>query len=266
AAPPPAVDTLTLGACRDDETAADAKFDGRYAGAFTHGLLTALRESPDATWTQVFERLKREVRRGGFDQTPEIHGASALRDAPIFGGRASRARAVSSPSPAFDLAAHDRRIVQAETTGQWAEAARLLEERGARVTTDDERAYTYEHLVTLCRVKLHDERRAVAAAENLLAAAPAHADARRYLRAAYQSSGDVAKMRALDASQPREGGDLLGVLGAVASAVGQMMATPPAHGGAAKASPRATSGARCGYCGATVSAGAGQCPSCGAGA
>lgn len=279
-----AIDTLTLGACRDDETAADASFDGRYAGAFTHALLGAVRQGPDATWADVFARAKREVKRGGFDQTPEIHGPDALMASPVFGGRGGRQAAV--PAQVVDVSALDRRIGAAESTGNWQEAAAALEERGQRVAAPEEKARTYEHLVSLYRVKLGDERRAVGAAEKLLAAVPTHEGARGYLRAMYQAMGDTTRLAALDARPaqravpapaPAEGGGILGTLGAAATAFGQMVAAAPVAyempkpaGGSTPAAqaqrPPPSAAKRCAYCGFEMGAGARQCPSCGAGA
>jgi metacaspase-1 len=274
--PPAVVDTLTLGACKDDETAADASFDGRAAGAFTHALLTAVRANPDATWADAFQRAKREVKRGGFDQTPEAHGPASLMGAPVFGGRARQQASV--PAAVVDVSALDRVIGQAEAAGRWEEAARTLEERGRRVTADAEKARTYEHLVSLYRVKLGDERRAVAAAERLLAAVPAHAGAREYLRAMYAAMGNTAGLASLNAPAKRDvpapaaggGGGILGAVGAAATAFGQMVAAAPvAHeaprpGAAAQRPQAAPAVRRCAYCGFEMGAGARQCPSCGA--
>ncbi len=277
---PSVVDTLTLGACRDDETAADASFDGRYAGAFTHALLGAVRQSPDATWSDVYERTKREVKRGGFDQTPEIHGPSSLMGTPVFGGRTSRQATV--PAAVVDVSALDQRIGAAEAAGRWDEAANALEDRGRRVTSADEKARTYEHLVSLYRVKMADERRAIGAAEKLLAAVPTHAGARGYLRSMYSAMGDTARLAALDgtataqrvvpapAPAPQaQGAGILGTLGAAATAFGQMVAAAPVAyeqpkpASAATPAQRPPAAKRCAYCGFELGAGARQCPSCG---
>lgn len=279
------VDTLTVGACRDDETAADASFDGRSAGAFTHGLMTAIHAAPDASWSDVFERTKREVKRGGFDQTPELHGPAGLMSSPVFGGRGARSQAV--PAAVVDTSALDRRIGQAEAAGRWEEAASALEDRGRRVASPEEKGRTYEHLVSLYRTKLHDERRAVSAAESLLAAVPTHEGARGYLRWVYQTMGDTMRLTALDAKPPQRavappaapvaaaaaGGGILGALGAAATAFGQMVAAAPVayeapkpQGSTTAPRPPASAAARCAYCGADMAAGSKQCPSCGAGA
>lgn len=273
------VDTLTLGACRDDETAADASFNGRSAGAFTHALLKSVNDRPDSTWAEVFDRTKREVKRGGFDQTPEIYGPSGLLGAPVFGGRGPARAAV--PVQVVDVSALDRRIGQAEASGRWEEAASALEERGQRVSSDEEKVRTYEHLVSLYRVKLGDERSAVAAAEKLLTAVPAHPGAREYLRAMYAAMGNTAGLAALDAPRPApaqravpappapSGAGLLGTLGAAATAFGQMVAAAPvAHQGPAPSAqrPRPAAATRCAYCGFEMGAGVRQCPSCGASA
>ena len=272
------VDTLTLGACRDDETAADASFDGRYAGAFTHALLKTVRERPDATWSDVFERTKREVKRGGFDQTPEAYGPPGLLGAPVFGGRG--ATQVAVPAAVVDVSALDQRIGQAEGGGRWEEAAAALEERGRRVTAAAEKVRTYEHLVSLYRVKLGDERRAVGAAEKLLTADPTHRGAREYLRGMYTAMGNTAGLAALDAPAqapravaappPAQGGGILGTLGAAATAFGSMVAAAPVAYEAqrpqtqnqAQRPQQATP--RCAYCGFEMGASARQCPSCGA--
>ncbi len=273
------VDTLTLGACKDDQTAADASFDGRSAGAFTHALLTAIQKRPDATWADVFERTKTEVKRGGFDQTPQVFGPADLLGAPVFGGRGQTQGAV--PTAVVDVGALDRHIGQAEAAGKWEEAAGALEERGRQVIAPAEQARTYEHLVSLYRVKLGDERRAVGAAEKLLTAVPAHAGAREYLRGMYKAMGHTAGLAALDAptrasaqravaDAPAAGGGILGTLGAAATAFGQMVAAAPVAYEApraatsAAASPGAKTTTRCAYCGFEMGVSARQCPSCGA--
>ena len=283
------VDTLTMGACQDDETAADASFDGRSAGAFTHALLTAVHERPDATWADVFERTRREVKRGGFDQTPQVFGPTDLLGAPVFGGRGQTQAAV--PAAVVDVVALDRHIGQAEAAGKWEEAAVALEARGRQVVAPAEQARTYEHLVSLYRVKLGDERRAVGAAEKLLTAVPTHAGAREYLRGMYTAMGHTAGLAALDAPTraptqravpvaapaPAAGGGILGTLGAAATAFGQMVAAAPvayeapraASAAAAPAArpapaPSAKATPRCAYCGFEMGASARQCPSCGA--
>jgi hypothetical protein len=279
------VDTLTLGACRDDETAADASFDGRYAGAFTHALLKTVRERPDATWSDAFERTKREVKRGGFDQTPEAHGPPGLLGAPVFGGRG--ATQVAVPATVVDVSGLDQRIGQAEGGGRWEEAAAALEERGRRVTAAAEKVRTYEHLVSLYRVKLGDERRAIAAAEKLLTAVPTHPGARGYLRAMYTAMGNSPGLAALEApaQAPRAvaappaaaaAGGVLGALGAAATAFGQMVAAAPVAHEAPRSAPQGQAPAqatrapnpsavrRCAYCDFEMGASARQCPSCGA--
>jgi len=238
-----------MGACRDDETAADASFDGRSAGAFTHALLASVNERPDSTWAEVFERTKREVKRGGFDQTPEVYGPRDLLGAPVFGGRGARSAAVAAQ--VVDVSALDQRIGHAEASGQWEEAASALEERGRRVGSAAEKARTYEHLVSLYRVKLADERRAVGAAEKLLAAAPTHQGAREYLRGMYAAMGHTAGLASLDAPRP---------------APAQRAAPAPVASQAPVAVQRAPAPAstRCAYCGFEKGPGSRQCPSCGA--
>lgn len=304
----PHVATLTLSACDDAETAADARFQGQAAGAFTHCLLEALREAPQGTtWNDLYQRAKRKVRDLGFDQTPQIHGPDSLKSAVAFG--AARGATVSTgarPAQANpgDIAALDQRIGTLEANGQWTDAAQVLLQRAARVPQPEEKIRTLEHLVSLCRVKLHDDQSAVQAAELILEVQPNHPGATEFLRAMYAASGDGAKLQALQhrgVSAPQGGGILASIqsalggaaagIGAAAAGVGTAVSgvagaiadanrdpawmrqqQPPAPStGAAPARPAAAAAAparptarRCAYCGGDLGAGASTCGSCGA--
>lgn len=73
---------LIVSGCADRQTSADASFGGRASGALTHYVLEVLRRpiadavggSP-SSWpavTDFLRDLRRRVRAGGFDQTPQI--------------------------------------------------------------------------------------------------------------------------------------------------------------------------------------------------
>lgn len=298
----PSIATLTLAACDDDETAADARFQGQAAGAFTHCLLESLREAPaQATWSELYQRAKRKVREQGFEQTPQIHGPDSLKNAPAF-ARGRSGQTVSAPSPqgrAVDVTALDQRIGALESAGRWADAADALLQRAAAVPQAHEKVRTLEHLVSLYRVKLHDDRGAMRAAELILDAQPGHPGATEFLRAMYAATGDHAKLqsmqhRGVTAPAAPQGG-ILGALqtalggaaaGIGAAAAGVGTAVTGVAGAIADAnrnpqwmqqSPRpaapttgATTGAarpatrRCAYCGGDLATGATACGSCGA--
>lgn len=192
---------------------------------------------------------------------------------------------VNSP----EIRALDQQIVQAESAGRWPQAAQLLRSRAQRVAPQAEQLRTLEHLVSLYRVKLRDERGAMQAAEELLALNPAHAAVRQYLVEGYTQQGNAARAQQLQASAPTGGGFLgaiQGALGSAATAVGaaatgfasaveasnknpewmraqgQSPAAPPSAPQAARPAPPADP--RCPYCGADLARGAKSCGQCGA--
>ncbi len=202
------VASLTLAACGDDQTAADASFGGAYAGAFTHSLLACVAQNPGATWDEVFQATKRKVSQGGFDQTPEIHGPTELRRLPVFGGGRQRsgrpgvtaqaagaAMGLSTNSP--EIRTLDQQIGQLEASGDFANAARALHARAARVHEPPEKVRTLEHLVSLYRTQLHDERGAMRACEEIVAVDRGHTGAKGFLEWAYANFGETAKLQAL---------------------------------------------------------------------
>jgi hypothetical protein len=291
----PDLRALTFAACKDDETAADASFGGRYSGAFTYALRQMLeRADGDIAWSDLFTQTRQTLKRQDFDQTPELYGLDALKRSPAFGGGRSRtSRAPGAHAAPTDrgvrgvpVAALDQQIGQLEAAGNWAGAAQALQQRVAAVDSVEEKVRTLEHMVGLYRVKLQDERGAVRVAEQLIALSPRHEGAASYLRAVYTQAGDRAKLQQLDAhvakgaqAQPGGGG---GIYSSVTSAVGSAVtAVGAAATGIANAvaeapvayempdapkKPRAQAPAtpRCAYCGADMNAGVRQCPQCGA--
>ena len=76
---------LVLSACLDNETAADAVFDGRANGAFHYCLIKTLKKG--ITYRQWFEATKRLLIALGFNQTPTLDGPEELKDRIVFEGK-----------------------------------------------------------------------------------------------------------------------------------------------------------------------------------
>jgi hypothetical protein len=188
-----------------------------------------------------------------------------------------------------EIRALDGQIMQAEAQNRWPQAAQLLRSRAQRVAPVAEQARTLEHLVSVYRVKLSDERSAMQVAEELLTVDASHSAARQYLVDGYTRQGNSAKVQQLQASAPSGGGFLgaiTGALGSAATAVGaaatgfagaveqsnknpewmraqgQSPAVPQSAPQAARPAPPADP--RCPYCGADLARGAKNCGQCGA--
>jgi len=74
-----------LAACRSDQTAADAVFNGRPNGAFTRALLHAL-DGPlgGKPLAAVMEGVAQALARGGYDQAPQIEGSEVIAGRPFL--------------------------------------------------------------------------------------------------------------------------------------------------------------------------------------
>jgi hypothetical protein len=79
---------VLLSGCRDDQTSADANFNGRWGGALTTTLLQVLEEHPDWDWNHIHEEVTKKVREGGFSQEPQLSVMLELRERVPFGGAA----------------------------------------------------------------------------------------------------------------------------------------------------------------------------------
>lgn len=78
---------LLLSACKADQTADDATFNGRPNGAWTYFLSKAIRKlGPNATVHDVFMAGYLGVKQGGHQQRPCLEGNKQLRDRPFLGG------------------------------------------------------------------------------------------------------------------------------------------------------------------------------------
>lgn len=66
-------------ACRPEQTASDATFEGRSNGAFTYHLLGALHERPDSSRSELHTAVTARLKRGDFDQRSTLEGPAAAR-------------------------------------------------------------------------------------------------------------------------------------------------------------------------------------------
>jgi hypothetical protein len=74
---------VLISGCRDNQTSADAYFDGRYNGALTYYLLKALRSNP-SSWRQAHAAVLPGLVSGGYDQVSQLSGSSVNIDKAPF--------------------------------------------------------------------------------------------------------------------------------------------------------------------------------------
>jgi hypothetical protein len=70
-------------ACRPDQIASDADFDGRSNGAFTNFLLHVLEGPSSATRAEVLRATRSELSTASFAQSPQLKASPALRATPV---------------------------------------------------------------------------------------------------------------------------------------------------------------------------------------
>lgn len=74
---------VLIAACRADQTAADAFFDGRYNGAFTYYLLRALKAATPGNRREVVRAVRTSLKEGRYGQTPQLEASAAAKAAPF---------------------------------------------------------------------------------------------------------------------------------------------------------------------------------------
>jgi hypothetical protein len=80
ASPPGRSSGLFLSGCRADESSYDDSFGGRANGAFTFvALRTLLDLPPNATYSEWFKRIRRELPSKDHKQTPTLDGTQAMK-------------------------------------------------------------------------------------------------------------------------------------------------------------------------------------------
>jgi hypothetical protein len=68
--------------CKADQTSADAFFAGRPNGAFTYAFIKAVRESSNTlTRAQIRDKVRSQLKKGGFDQIPQLECDATNRKA-----------------------------------------------------------------------------------------------------------------------------------------------------------------------------------------
>lgn len=77
---------VLLSGCRDDQTSADAYIDGKWQGALTSSLITAIRKNPYRDWTSMHADIISILNVGGYTQKPQLTGTDSLvKGRDIFG-------------------------------------------------------------------------------------------------------------------------------------------------------------------------------------
>jgi hypothetical protein len=72
---------VLMAACRSDQTAADAYFDGRYNGAFTYHLARSLQSDGALGRAEILKLVSKALKAGGFDQVAQLEATTAARKA-----------------------------------------------------------------------------------------------------------------------------------------------------------------------------------------
>jgi hypothetical protein len=67
--------------CRADQTSADAFFSGRANGAFTYNYIRIVRADPKLVRAKVRDRVRAELKKGNFDQIPQLETDATNRNA-----------------------------------------------------------------------------------------------------------------------------------------------------------------------------------------
>lgn len=76
---------VLVSGCRDTQTSADAYIGGSYNGALTHSLVAALREAKgNITYRDLHAKVLQRLKRGKFDQVPQLEGQRAAFDRPFL--------------------------------------------------------------------------------------------------------------------------------------------------------------------------------------
>lgn len=79
---PIATRPVLYAACRSDQVAADAHFEGRANGAFTYNFLKAVGDG-EATRAKVISQVKAALTEGSFDQVPQLEANRLAKKVPF---------------------------------------------------------------------------------------------------------------------------------------------------------------------------------------
>ncbi|MCC7549046.1 MAG: caspase family protein [Burkholderiales bacterium] len=76
---------VLLSGCRASQTSADAWIGNSFNGALTHSLVASLREAGgDITYRELHAKILQRLKRGKFDQVPQLEGRRAMLDRPFL--------------------------------------------------------------------------------------------------------------------------------------------------------------------------------------
>jgi hypothetical protein len=76
---------LLITGCRDNQTSADAYIGGGYNGALTYHLVAAIDAAPgNLTYRELHARTCAGLKRGDFDQVPQLEGRRSVFDRPFL--------------------------------------------------------------------------------------------------------------------------------------------------------------------------------------
>lgn len=129
---------VLLAACRDDQTAADARIDNNFNGAFTYHLCETIRRAGGKIeHRQLVTELQQAMQNGSFSQVPQLEPDAATGW--FLGDRRSPKKPFADSSSS---AADDRPAEQADSLTDWLEAA-------ASTDTDQLRLQLLHKLVDL---------------------------------------------------------------------------------------------------------------------
>jgi hypothetical protein len=97
---------LFLSACGEHEVARELSGPTGFGGAFTGALIQAMGSSPEASWESIHGQCAAILRSQGIHQTPQLHGAPAMRTQTLFGAVASASSRRGDPPRADAWGAH----------------------------------------------------------------------------------------------------------------------------------------------------------------
>ena len=76
---------LLISGCTDEQTSADAEFNGKYNGAMTWSLLESLKQNPNITWRELVKTMRNTLKQKGFEQLPQFSSGNFVNiDTKVF--------------------------------------------------------------------------------------------------------------------------------------------------------------------------------------
>ncbi len=79
------ISEVLIAGCRDTQTSADAEIGGSYNGALTYSLVETVKAANGKlTYRELHEGTLKRLKRGGFQQVPQLEGRAARFDEPFL--------------------------------------------------------------------------------------------------------------------------------------------------------------------------------------